>query len=499
MAMRWGTFALRFAIVLVASLIAPAQTEDRLAEKSREANALMQQGRFAEAVTNYEELVRALPANPGLRLNLGMALQMAGRIPESVPHFEAVIKAQPASVPALLSLGMARVQMGQAAQAIAPLQKVVAAEPSNVNARGLLAQALLEAGRPAEAATQYRRLTALTPKDTRAWSGLGRAYEVLAAKAFSELKPESAEWAVLAADSRRARGQNKAAFFFYRKALELMPSFRGVHASLAEIYRAAGHAAWAVEEEAKEKSLKKPDCVAEKEACAFAAGRYLEAAAGTAYWRAKAYNELARRALAQLGTLPESVELIALRAEIAANRGQPLVAVEEWKKALKLAPGDERLERELMASLSEARDYDTLLPLLREHLKRSPADAELNYFMGDALLRQEKPEEAVPYLEAAVKASPDVLAGRALLGQALARAGRAAEAIPHLEAAVRLDEDGAIHYQMSRAYQAAGQAEKARAALERYQEIRQKSEAEKRDLEQQIEITAPSAKLPGQS
>ncbi|HBY62800.1 MAG TPA: hypothetical protein DEH78_23500, partial [Solibacterales bacterium] len=248
----------------------------------------------------------------------------------------------------------------------------------------------------------------------------------------------------------------------------------------------------------RERALPKLNCAVEKAACAFAAGRYLEAAAaGGAYWRAKAYNELARRAFAQLGALPESMELFALRAEIASGRGQPLAAVEEWTKALRLAPGDERLERELIAALAEARDYDRLLPLLRAHLTRAPGDAELNYFLGDALLRQEKPEEAVPYLEKAVKSSPQVLAGRASLGQALARAGRAAEAIPHLEAALRLDDDGALNYQLSRAYQASGQADKARAALARYQELQTRSEAAKRDLESQIEITAPSPPTPG--
>ncbi|MDX2149089.1 MAG: tetratricopeptide repeat protein [Bryobacteraceae bacterium] len=93
---------------------------------------------------------------------------------------------------------MARVHMGQPAQAVAPRQKVIAADRANTNARGLFAQALLEAGRPDAAATHYRRLTALTPKGARAWSGLGRVCGPLTARAFAELKPESAEW--------RARG-----------------------------------------------------------------------------------------------------------------------------------------------------------------------------------------------------------------------------------------------------------------------------------------------------
>ncbi|MFN3326547.1 MAG: tetratricopeptide repeat protein [Bryobacteraceae bacterium] len=493
---RRGRSGLRAALfVFLVGAISPCQTEERLALKSREANGLMAEGRFAEAVPIYRELVNALPANPGLRLNLALALHMSGRNPEAIPEFETVLKADPTSVPALLSLGMARLQLNQPAQAVEPLKKVVSLQPENPEARGLFAQALLGAGRASEAAGEFRRLTKLTPKDPRAWSGLGRCYEALAEQAFVELDRkarQSAEWSVLVAESRMAQGQHRAAFFFYRQALEAKPGMRGVHSGLAAVYRATGNPEWAAVEEAKEKALGAPDCSADKVECAFAAGRLLEAAGDRSpYWRAKAYNELAIRAFAELGRLPSSVELHALRAEIAANRGRHLAAVEEWRAALKLAPGDEGIERELTVALVAARDYEQAVPRLRKQLDRDANDPELNFLLGDSLLRMEQPEKAVPYLEKAAKRDPEVLAVRASLGQALARIGRAAESIPHLEAALALDDDGSLHYQLSRAYQAIGDTAKAREALVKYQEIRRSNEEAQRDLEEQVQITAP--------
>ena len=94
---------------------------DELALKSRQAKELMAAGKFADAIPLYEELVRAVPGNPGLLLNLGLAEHMAGQHRKAIPHLEAVLKTQPDNVPALVSLGVAHLELGEPAQAVAPL------------------------------------------------------------------------------------------------------------------------------------------------------------------------------------------------------------------------------------------------------------------------------------------------------------------------------------------------------------------------------------------
>ena len=448
---------MRAALFFLASSFLVAQSED-LAMKSRRGKELMAQGHFAEAVALYQELTKALPANPGLRLNLGLALQMAGLQNEAISQFELVLQNEPNSVPA----------------------------------RAMLANALLTLDRPKEAAVHFRKLTALTPNDPKAWFGLGRSYEMLAGNAFEELTKTaegSAEWLTLVAESRVARRQYHAAFYFYKQALEKQPGMREAHAGIADVYQATNHPDWAQAEERKEAAL---NCVREKAACDYKAGRFLEtASAKSAYWQTRAFNELARQSFSKLGKLPESVELHALMAGMLSGHGDFLPAADEWRAALRLAPGDARIEHELAAALYRGRDYQKALPMLQDQLRREPASIDLNFFAGDSYLRSEQPDKALPYLETAAKLDAKFLPAHASLGLTLMRLNRAAEAVPHLLAALELDSDGSLHYQLSRAYQSAGETAKAREAMAKYQEIQRASEASKRELEDKVQITAP--------
>jgi tetratricopeptide (TPR) repeat protein len=465
----------RAALLLCSALACFAQN-DSLAAKSQTARQLMAEGRFADAIPLYQELCRALPANPGLRLNLGLALHMSGDERAAIPEFETVLKSDPSNFAALMSLGAARLALNDPAAAIPPLEKVVAIQPDNVDARGMLAGALFEQGRHKEAAVHYRKLSALTPDDPKAWYGLGRSYEALARKAFDELDKTaqgSAEWLELVAETRLQRRQYRAAFYFYKEALSRNPKMRSAYVGLAEVYQRTNHPDWATAEQAKARAMPEP------------------AGIHPAYARAKEYNELAFQAFDKLGKLPPSVEMYALQAESFNNHGQYVEAAEAWRAALKLAPGNPRLERELLTTLYLGRDYEHALPLLEQAQKRSPQSAELNYFVGDSYLHLEQVDKALPYLETAVRLDPKLLPARASLGLTYARAGKPAEAIPNLLAALETDEDGSLHYQLARAYQATGDAEKAKTFLAKYQQIQQHAAEEKKDLEAKVQITAP--------
>ncbi len=467
----------RAALLFFAALVCSAQP-DALAQKARQAKELMGEGRFAEAVPIYRELCRAIPGNLGLHLNLGLALHMSGQEREAIPEFESVLKADANNFPALLSLGAARLAVNDPAHAIAPLEKVLAIQPDNVDARGMLAGALYSQGRAKEAAIHYRKLTAQTPQDPKAWHGLGRCYEALATQAFEQLDKAaqgSAEWLELVAETRVQRRQYRAAFYFYKEALARNPKLRSAYIGLAEVYRRTNHPDWAAAELAKERALPAPEA----------------AASPSAYRRTKSYNELAFQAFEKLGKLPPSVEMYALQAESCNNHGQYVEAAGAWRSALKLAPGNPRLERELVTTLYLGRDYEHALPMLEQAQKQEPKSAELNFFFGDSYLHLEQVEKALPYLETAVRVDPKLLPARASLGLTYARMGKPAEAIPNLLAALEIDDDGSLHYQLSRAYQATGDAEKAKEFLKNYQDIQQRAAEQKKDLEEKVQITAP--------
>ena len=136
-------FVFRTAFLFVLANTVAFSQSDQLAEQSRHGKELMSQGRFEEAAAIYQQLVKDLPANPGLLLNLALAEEMGGHPESAIPHFQAALRLQPNNIPALTSLAMSHLQMNQPAQALGPLKKVIALNEKDVNVRGMLAGAEL--------------------------------------------------------------------------------------------------------------------------------------------------------------------------------------------------------------------------------------------------------------------------------------------------------------------------------------------------------------------
>ncbi len=482
------------AVLPILLLALAAQPDGALIEQSRRAKEMMAAGRFEQAIALYERLCRALPGNPGLLLNLGMAYQAVGNHDMAIPHFEAALDGDPGNAGALVSLGASRLAVGDAAKAIEALEKVKAPRASH-DIRGMLGNAYLAGERFEEGAAVFRQLSVAVPNDPKAWAGLGRSYDALAAQAYEELSRSetgSARWLAVAAYTRMDQRQYRSAFYFFQQALAKDAKLRGAQAAIAEVYRKTNHADWAASAERKEAALGAVDCAKEKAECDFQARRFREAAKSPdAYWRIRAFNELSKQAYAQLERLPPTLERHSIRAQMYAGRNLHLEAASEWRAAEKLKPGDGRIRRELATSLYLGHDYKSALPLLEAFLARDKDSPELNFFVGDSHLRLEQPGKSVPYLEAALKAAPDLLPAHASLGMAYSKLDKSAAAVPHLKAALPMDEDGALRYQLARAYQATGAAELARQVLAEYQQLRGKLDSEKKSLEEEVQITPP--------
>jgi predicted Zn-dependent protease len=495
------------AAVLLASLslagasASLAQPPSELAAKAQRGQAAMAAGRFDEAARLYAELVQAVPGEPGLRLNLGMALSMAGRPRKAIPHLEAALESgRPELVPAALFLGEVFIELDQPARAVEPLESFLAAQPRNADARQMLAEALLALERHGEAIRHFLKLTEQAPKNPRAWYGLMRSYEGLSQRAFEELEvsnPKSVEILLLVAEGLVAQEQDKGAFRLYREALERRPGLAEVHEALAGIYERQGHPEWAAAERARARSLPPPDCDSVPLECDFRAGRYakvvqaarsLETAEGR-YWLSRAAGELAREAFARLDALGPSPEATLVRVGILRSQRRYSQSRDALEEALQTWPGDPRLRRELATLHFMAREYDEALPMLEELLKEEPGSVELNLLVGEIWVEKRQPQKAVPYLEKAVSGDPSWLRPKAVLGRAYVDAGEAEKAIPQLEAALATDEDGSLRFQLARAYQAAGQPDRARQMRREFQEIQREARAE--EDEDEVVITPP--------
>jgi tetratricopeptide (TPR) repeat protein len=462
-----------------------AQTAEQV-EQSRRGKEMMAAGRFAEAATIYESLVRTVPGNTGLLANLAMALHMAGRDREAVDQFARVLQVQPRAYPALMMAAVSHMRLGEPAKAAPLLERALKLQPSDMEARSMLADALLMLGRHDAAVPHLKAIAAAKPKDAKAWYGLGRSYELLAQAAYEQLlklHPESPYTVAITADARLKQGRLNSAFALYKQAGEVA----GVHAGIAEVYEKSGRAEWAAKERAKEK---KPSCATPTLACRFAAGQHsalIQAAkarrdAEALFWLIRSYNQLALDAFRKLTDLPPSPELNEVVAELYRNQGRYKESIAAWEEAIRLAPSDGRLRLELATTLYLSRDYAAAEKLLTE-LKADDPDAL--FMLGDSMLNQQRAAEAIPHLQRAVELQPRYPHAHAALARSYVQTGDTAKAIPHLEQSLQVDTGGALHYQLARAYQAAGRMEDAKRLLARSQELQRSSS------EPGMDITAP--------
>ena len=465
-----------------------ATAPDAIAARAAEGAAAMSDGRFEEAAKIYEELASARQGDAGLLMNLGMARYMAGHPADALPPLEKAARLQPSLAPVSLFLGAALLDLGRAAEALPRLQRAVAAMPQNPDAREMLARAYLESSRFVKAATQYRTLTTLQPDNPKGWYGLVRSYEGIGEEslaALQRLSPDSPLLELVVADIAVTQEKYPAALAIYRRVLEGTLPVGGLHEAVAELYERAGKPEWAAIELRKAPRRGPAACAARRAECHFLAGRAGESLAagvqaGTPagrYWTIRAANRLATEAVARLETLPPSVELHLIRAQLAHSRGRNTDSVAEVRAALALSPGNPAIESALAEALLEAHDVDGALPLLERLNREHPGDGSLLLMYGDALVQSQQLERAIPVLEQAVNVPGASVAAHAALGRACVQAGRYQEALPHLTAAAAEDDDGDVHYQLARAYQALERPAEAQKAMAEYQKRRQRAAA----------------------
>lgn len=493
-----------FAAFLLCSAVS-LRSQDDLASKSKLAKNAMDAGRFAEAVAFYRELVQALPENPGLRLDFGLALHLEGKYREAVDQFQIAVRRDPGLAPAWLMMGLDYRKLDQTGKAVEALERALRIQADDKRAQLELADAYLALGRAKEAARGFESLTKTEPANPKAWQGLGLSDAALGRSSFAELEqraPDSAFRDALLGRSLLDQHQDRSAFYWYRQALVKNDHLPGAHAAVAEIYRRAGHNDWAAVEEDRERRLPEPGCnkpESRQDAleCDFLAGRFSEVISAHAvepesyYWQARAYGDLALEAFRHLTALPPSSQIHELMAKAFVAQGNYQGAAHEWNEALKLTPEDAHLEQGLARALWLGNDFGKAEPLLRRLVQNDPESAELLFELGDTLLEAGSAEKAVPYLETAVRLAPGLGPAQAALGLAYLRSGRPRDAVLHLKAALPSDETGATLYQLAQAYRQAGQTELANQAMRELDRTTGTALARTQKMDQERVITAP--------
>lgn len=194
---------------------------------------------------------------------------------------------------------------------------------------------------------------------------------------------------------------------------------------------------------------------------------------------------------------PASYRTHQLRAEYHAARDDGKRAIEEYSRALALAPGATELHLAIGSIHLRKRDYERALAAFRAELKNDPYSVAALARMGEVYLVTGATDAAHKVLSKAIAINPAAALPHKTLGRLYFKKREYQESVQHLQSALQLgiqaDED--LHYHLGRAHQMLGnreEAEKNVAIVRRLKEARQSI------AQQRLEsaVSAPSAEEP---
>jgi tetratricopeptide (TPR) repeat protein len=152
-------------------------------------------------------------------------------------------------------------------------------------------------------------------------------------------------------------------------------------------------------------------------------------------------------------------------------------AVEEFRKALELAPSSARERLNYGLALLRAGKTAEGIVEIEKVQKQDPKIPHTWFNLGIQYKKQGDADRAIAQLEQMIKLAPDDPIAQYNLGASYKLAGRNAEALKHFETAAKLDPNLAgPHFQLFNAYRLAGRQPDASRELQIFQRIKKEQE-----------------------
>jgi tetratricopeptide (TPR) repeat protein len=152
-----------------------ACTEDNALTRFTLGDALSQQGRTEEAISQYREALRINPTYVDAHINLGIALDQQGQTGEALGQYREAVQINPDRADSHLHLGNALARQRRTEEAIAEYREAVRADPGLADAHYNLGKALAQEGQTGEAIAEYREALRINPDSAEAHNNLGIA------------------------------------------------------------------------------------------------------------------------------------------------------------------------------------------------------------------------------------------------------------------------------------------------------------------------------------
>ena len=128
------------------------------------ATHLARLGKFQEAIQQWEEALRIQPNHAEAHGNLAYALAQSERVPEAFEHWERALKISPDLASVHYDYGVALAQAGEADKAIRHFERVLQLNPRNADAHYRMGLALHRQGNVESAIAHYGKALELDPQ-----------------------------------------------------------------------------------------------------------------------------------------------------------------------------------------------------------------------------------------------------------------------------------------------------------------------------------------------
>ena len=448
----------------------------------------------------------------------------AGQLDPAATDLRHALRLRPDLFAPLLFLGKTYVQQKKPAQALPYLLRAQLQQSQDAEVLRTLGRAYESLHRERDAALSYRRATEAAPQDVSAWLGLGSSSLELIdldGRALAVSAPNSSWARALYADELLAQGRPVEALDTYANVLAAAsPKERAVLARMLA-YMQDNPSQYPLPEKSQavlqqlvkrtegvetaadakldaatscidRNSEEAPSSLTMDAACAFWAKQYAlsdskaqealqRAPADTEalYWSVKVNEQIAVDALSRVDALaPNSAVNHDLVGDLYRYQRQADNAIVEYGKALAIDPSDGAALLGLAATYLSVSRYDEASTAVQRALAGRPLDPQSNLLMAEILGAEGHEDQSVAYLAKCVNVAPQFQSRvHYLLGRAAAKGGDLPKAIHQFELALPGDEDGSMHYQLSRLYRKTGELAKAQSAEAQAKELVAKREA----------------------
>jgi tetratricopeptide (TPR) repeat protein len=314
-------------------------------------------------------------------LEAGLAAHQSGDFRQALAAYSHVLSLAPEYGPALNLTGTALLQLGRASEAVSFLERATRHQRGDANVLGNLAQAYLALRRFGDAADTFRKAARIAPAVPQFQSGVAAALalagklgeaEVLLQRLTARFPDSPLVWLNLGHVFRDTRRYDQA-IDAYRKALACDATLIDARLSLGNVLHS---------------SLRLDEAQAEYEACLYAAPDHLVARMNLAslhmargrYAAAEtACRDIVRRS-------PERSDAHRLMGTALAQQQRLLDALECYRRAAELAPGDPAAARAYGGLLMEVGDAANGLRWMAHALALEPDSVHTHRVVSGTLL-----------------------------------------------------------------------------------------------------------------